>query len=185
MMLDEEANILKDRGDDNNMVLYSGAGGTKAKKGTATKKDIECYGCHEKGHKRPECPEKERSTTAASVVRARYSGDLLLMVSTSASERTLEDWYIDHAWTQHVTGTKAYCVDYKDDRRVLTPFNGSEVISEGFGDVRLTMRLPDGQGRASSRGILCSRSIQTSLAGNSFREQCGYEIYQGLWLQDL
>jgi hypothetical protein len=69
------------------------------------------------------------------------------MVSTSASERTLEDWYIDSACTQHATGTKAYFVDYKDDRRVLTAFNGSEVISEGFGDVRLTMRLPDDQER--------------------------------------
>jgi hypothetical protein len=62
-------------------------------------------------------------------------------------ERTAEDWYIDSACTQHVTGTKAYFVDYKDDRRVLTAFNGSEVISEGFGDVRLTMRLPYGQER--------------------------------------
>jgi hypothetical protein len=180
LMLDREAVLRKEHGSE--VVMFSGKG-KKSKKGTSVaEKDIECYGCHkkghkrsecpdkekrsksnsdiecyechEKGHKRPECPERERSTTAASVARTRDSGDLLLMVSTSASERTLEDWYIDSACTQHVTGTKAYFVDYKDGRTVLTAFNGSEVISSGFGDVRLKMRLPDGQERrVQVRGV--------------------------------
>jgi hypothetical protein len=80
MMLDEEANILKDRGVDKNMVLYSGAGGKKPKnpKGAANSKnfrsttvpevdkDIECYGCHKKGHKRSECPNKEKRSKSNS-----------------------------------------------------------------------------------------------------------------------
>jgi hypothetical protein len=76
-------------------------------------------------------------------------------VTSSQAERTMDDWYIDSACTQHVTGTKDYFVDYKDDQRVLTAFNGSEVIAKGFGDVRLTMRLPSGQERAVRvRGVL-------------------------------
>jgi hypothetical protein len=159
MMLDEEANILKDRGDDKNMVLYSGAGGKKAKKGTSARvatseKDIECYGCHKKGHKRSECPDKKKKgkensgkpavTTSAAPASVTSESNLnKLWMATDLStcagivDHTADDWYIGSACTQHVTRTKAYFVNYRDDRRMMSAFNGTEVVAEGLEDVQL------------------------------------------------
>jgi len=169
MMLDEEANILKDCGGDKNMVLYSGTGSKNAKKSKGTAKnpqsttvsevdkDIECYGCHKKGHKRSECPDKkkkakENSGKPTSAAASMASGNNTLWMATVAdssshTQRTMQDWYIDSACSQHVTGTKEYFIDYRDDQRVLTAFNGSDVVAEGHEDVQVTMKPPNGQER--------------------------------------
>jgi hypothetical protein len=152
-MLDREA-VLRKEHSGSQAVMFSGKG-MKSKKRSATEKNIGCYGSHKKGHKRSECPDKKKKDK-------ENSGELAVTVATVASknklwmatdlstcagimERSADDWYIDSACTQHVTGTKAYFVNYRDDRRTMSAFNGTEVVAEGLGDVQLVMKLPNGQ----------------------------------------
>jgi hypothetical protein len=57
-MLEQECDIRKDRGD-KDMALDTNTSGRKEWKTDRSLKDIECFECHKKGHKRSDRNEKK------------------------------------------------------------------------------------------------------------------------------
>jgi hypothetical protein len=118
-MLDVDTNILKDRGDDKNLILYSGFAGKKAKKSKClansknclstvvsdTDKDIACYWRPKREHKFSMCPDKRKkgeqnsgkpAATTASVAAPENNLNKLWMATDMSAtagimERTAQD----------------------------------------------------------------------------------------------
>jgi len=120
-MLDREAVLRKEHGSES--VMFSGKKSKKDRHGQGiVDKDIEYYGCHKKGHKRSECPDRKKgkensgkpTSAAASVASGNNAAEKnalwmapVYKMSSQAqdTQRTMQDWYIDSACSQHVTGT--------------------------------------------------------------------------------
>jgi hypothetical protein len=89
--------------------------------------------------------------------------------------------------TQHVTGTKAYFVNYRDDRRTISAFNDTEVVAENLGDGQLVIKLPNGQESSvcvqevayvpGAFKLLSQRTLFENRVDLRLVKGYGYEIY--------
>jgi transposase InsO family protein len=89
------------------------------------KKEIICYNCQRKGHKRPDCPLLKKHNK---------KGETSLYTNTCKEISDL--WYVDSGATAHMTSNKSLFKNFTaTDNLEITVANNQKIFSSGIGDI--------------------------------------------------
>jgi len=115
-----------------------------------------CFHCQQRGNTTENYLSKQRSDPPkAADTAAKASTETTSTLTTSienywmvaSSNASFSDWFIDCGCTTHISGCPSMFITYTDyppNTKKVKGYNGVTSFASGYGSVRLTCQLPDG-----------------------------------------
>jgi hypothetical protein len=108
-----------------------------------SRKAIKCYGCGEKGHKKPDCPNKKRTKEEhkAKTAEDNCPDDAFTASVTSVTGKQTDQWIIDSGASRHMTKDAKWLRDYQkfEQPELVGLGDGRCVAAIGIGNAYLNM----------------------------------------------
>jgi gag-polypeptide of LTR copia-type/GAG-pre-integrase domain/Domain of unknown function (DUF4219) len=154
-----------------NALVARGGGRYKATPGKKPKnsREIECWHCGKKGHRRSECRKlKQEQASSASASFAMTAGVV----------RTKQDqWILDSGASQHMAWDKANFSTYKRlPETAVSACDGNKVVAVGIGDVDIAAEVDGRVNRIRLKDVLHVPSLVVNLFSNGKADDNGAHV---------
>lgn len=101
---------------------------------TKKKKPVVCYECNKPGHKRPDCPLRNKAKKGASP----SDGGTTSFSALGSSSLEVNKWFIDSGASKHMTPRRDWFKDIKPlEGSTVTVANGQKIDCGGIGDISI------------------------------------------------
>ncbi|KOB66112.1 Retrovirus-related Pol polyprotein from transposon TNT 1-94 [Operophtera brumata] len=98
-------------------------------------KPIVCYECNKPGHKRPDCPLRNKEKKGGTLSDKETTSFSALGVSTCLGKNK---WFIDSGASKHMTPRRDWFKDIKPlEGSTVTVANGEKIVCGGIGDISI------------------------------------------------